>query len=105
MMDVTGTWTFSVDLNNGQHGDPVFVLKQTGGRVTGTYQGPFGKHEVTGTVSDDTVTLEVSAAEGGRTLKLSYTGKIEGQEKMSGTMTRNISGQSTPGKWKATRSK
>jgi hypothetical protein len=26
--DLTRTWKFSVDLNNGEHGEPLFVLKQ-----------------------------------------------------------------------------
>ena len=103
--DLTGTWKFSVDLQNGQHGEPVFIIKQVNGNLTGTYNGPFGKQKVTGNIKGDTVMLEVAASGGGKTLKLSYTGKVEGDDKMSGTMTRNISGQSTPGRWNATRSK
>jgi hypothetical protein len=109
-LDLTGTWKFSVDLENGEHGEPVFTLKQTDHRLTGTYEGPFGKQQVTGTVSGETVTLEVGAHGFGKTLKLSYTGKVEGSEKpggtidrMSGTMSRVISGASTPGTWTATR--
>jgi hypothetical protein len=41
----------------------------------------------------------------GQTLTLSYPGKLEGPDKMSGTMTRNIDGESTPGEWSATRRK
>src|SRR5580704_3322562 len=41
--DLTGTWIGSVDLANGQHGDPVFTLKQADGKLTGTYTGPFGE--------------------------------------------------------------
>lgn len=103
--DLTGTWRFSVDLENGEHGDPVFVLKQVNDQLTGVYQGPFGKQKVTGNIKGDRVTFEVTASGSGRTLKLSYTARVEGPDKMSGEMTRNISGDSTPGKWTATRSR
>jgi hypothetical protein len=103
--DLTGTWKFLVDLNNGAHGEPVFVLKQANGQLTGVYQGPFGKQQGTGNIQADTATLEVAASGRDGTSKLSYTAKVEGPDKMSGVMTRNISGQSTPGKWTATRSK
>jgi len=102
---LTGTWKVSVDLDNGEHGEPVFVLKQVAGNLTGVYQGPFGKQKVTGNIKGDTATLEVTAARLGRTLKLSYAGKIQGPDKMSGTMTRDVSGESTPGRWTAARSR
>ena len=103
--DLTGTWKFLVDLNNGAHGEPVFVLKRASGQLTGVYQGPFGTQKRTGNIQGDTATLEMTASALGGTLRLSYTAKVEGPDKMSGVMTRNISGQSTPGKWTATRSK
>ena len=103
--DLTGTWKFSVDLDTGEHGDPVFVIKQVNDQLTGSYQGPFGKQKVTGSVKGDTAMLEVAASGPDGSVKLSYTGKLEGSDKMSGMMTRNISGVSTPGKWTAIRSK
>ena len=101
--DLTGTWK-SVDPNNSEHGQPVFVLKQANGQLTGVYQGPFGKLQVTGNIQRDTAALEVTPSGLDGTLKLSYTAKVESPDKMSGAMSRNISGQSTPGKWTATRS-
>jgi hypothetical protein len=94
------TWIGSVDLANGQHGDPVFVLKQVDGKLTGTYTGPFGEQKVTGAVDGDSITLQVSASAEGGSVTLSYKGKIE-SEKLSGTMTRNINRDGTPGKWTA----
>src|SRR5262249_29758925 len=35
--DISGTWKFSVDLEDGSHGDPTFVFKQEGDKLTGTY--------------------------------------------------------------------
>ena len=34
--DISGTWNFSVDLDGGGHGDPTFVFKQEGEKLTGT---------------------------------------------------------------------
>lgn len=33
--DITGTWNFPVGLAQGGHGDPIFVLQQTGNGVSG----------------------------------------------------------------------
>ena len=96
--DLTGTWKFSVDLNNGEHGEPVFVLKQANGQLTGVYQGPFGKQQVIANIQRDTAAMEVTASGLDGTLKLNYTAKVESPDKMSGAMSRNISGQSTSGK-------
>ncbi len=103
--DVTGTWTFSVDLENGQHGDPVFVLTQAGAKLTGTYNGPFGQQKVTGTIQGETARIEVSGSNDAGKVTLTYAAKIEGPDKMSGTMTRNVAGDSVPGKWTAVRKK
>jgi len=103
--DLSGTWTFSVDLENGQHGDPIFVFKQANGKLTGTYNGPFGEQQVTGTVQGETARFEVSGATDGAKVTLSYTAKLDGPDKMTGTMTRNINGDPTPGKWTAVRKK
>ena len=102
--NLTGTWK-SVDLNNSEHGQPVFVLKQANGQLTGVYQGPFGKQQVIANIQRDTAAMEVTASGLDGTLKLNYTAKVESPDKMSGAMSRNISGQSTPGKWTATRGK
>ncbi|SRR5579871_3535599 len=107
--DLSGTWKFSVDLSNGEHGDPVFVLKQVDGKLTGIYRGPFGKWDATGTLKGDAVSLEVTPPDGGGYFKLSYTGKLQGDSqsssKMTGSMTRTVTGTSTEGKWTALRSK
>ena len=100
---LTGTWTLSVDLENGEHGEPALVIQQSNDQLSGAYRGPFGKQKVTGSVQGDTVVLEVAASGLGRTLRLSYTGHIEASDRISGTMIRNISGTRTAGKWTATR--
>src|SRR5215467_5662048 len=82
--DLTGNWKSSVDLSNGERGEPVLVLKHANGQLTGVYQGPFGKQKGTGNIQADTATLEVTASALGGTLKLSYTAKVESPDKMSG---------------------
>ena len=51
--DITGKWKFSVDLDNGSHGDPTFTLQQKGTAITGTYSGPMGEQTVTGVIKGD----------------------------------------------------
>jgi len=98
--DVTGTWSFSVDLENGGHGEPTFTFKQDGENLTGTYSGPLGDQKVTGIVKGaQAVSFDVAA--GDRiSVKVTYTGTIESQTKMSGTV--EFSG-GPKGKWTATK--
>jgi hypothetical protein len=103
--DIAGTWKFSVDLETHEHGDPTFVLKQNNNKLCGTYDGPFGHEEVTGVVTADKAHLEVISPGPGGSVKLTYEARIESPTKMTGTMTRNINGESTPGKWTATKTK
>src|SRR5215813_83266 len=48
--NISGTWSFSVDLQSGQHSTPTFNFKQQGGKLTGTYKGQLGEHKVTGSM-------------------------------------------------------
>ena len=101
--DISGKWTFSVDLEDGGHGDPTFVFKQQGEKLSGTYNGPLGERDVTGTVSGSTAKFGFSVERDGATARVTYTAKIESATKMSGAI--NIAGPdgSGSGKWTATR--
>jgi hypothetical protein len=101
--DISGTWLFSVDLDDGGHGDPTFVLKQTGENVTGTYTGPLGEFKVAGTVKDKNAVLGFEFTREGQVIKATYTGTIESPTKMSGTVAFAASGGGggTTGKWTA----
>ncbi|MFV8227053.1 hypothetical protein ACNKXV_13975, partial [Christiangramia aquimixticola] len=48
-IDLTGTWTVDVQTDMGS-GNPTFVLKQEGEKITGTYSGSLGDSQVTGTL-------------------------------------------------------
>jgi hypothetical protein len=98
--DISGTWVFSVDLEDGQHGAPTFFFKQEKGDLTGTYDGPLGQYKVNGTVKDNKVVFGFEFSNEGQTLKATYTGTIESSSKMTGTV--EFSG-GPHGKWTATR--
>jgi hypothetical protein len=98
--NLSGTWLFSVDLDGGGHGDPTFIFKQDGDKLTGTYDGPLGHQDVTGTVTGNKAVFGFQASEDGETVKATYTATIESHTKMSGTIEFS-SGEK--GKWTATK--
>ena len=49
--------------------------------------------------------LDVSGSGPGGAVKLTYEAQIKDPKKMTGTMTRNVNGESTPGKWTAVKTK
>ena len=99
-LDISGIWNFSVDLADGGHGDPTFVFKQEGAKLTGTYNGPLGDHTVTGTLNGDKAVFGFDFTNDGQTVKATYTGKVESPTKMTGTVEFSGDGQ---GKWTATK--
>jgi hypothetical protein len=99
-VDLSGTWAFSVDLDNGDHGDPTFVLKQENETLTGTYDGPLGQQKVYGTVKDNKAIFGFEATNNGVTNKANYTGTIESATKMTGTVEFSTGRK---GKWTATK--
>ena len=96
--NLSGTWVFSVDLETGGHGDPTFVFRQEGDKLTGTYDGPMGQHEVTGTVTGNKAVFGFQATDEGETVKATYTAMIDGDTKMSGTVEFS---SGVKGKWTA----
>ena len=99
-VDISGTWGFSVDLDDGGHGDPTFVLKQDKEALTGTYDGPLGQHKVAGSVKENKAVFGFEFTNEGETRKVTYTGTVESATKMNGTI--EISG-GPKGKWTATK--
>jgi hypothetical protein len=85
-IDITGTWVFSVDLDNGGHGDPTFVFKQDKEVLTGSYDGPLGQYKVSGTVKNKEAVFGFEFTQDGQSSKATYTGTIESSAKMSGTV-------------------
>jgi hypothetical protein len=98
--DISGTWIFSVDLDNGGHGDPTFVFKQEGEKLTGTYNGPLGEYKVAGTVTGPKAVFGFDFTVDGETGKAAYTGTLESPTKMTGTVEFS---NGPRGKWTATK--
>lgn len=84
--DVTGTWTFDVQTDQGG-GSPTFVFKQEGEKLTGKYTGTFGSADVTGTVKGADINFSFSADAQGFTVVSNYKGTIESNTSMKGTLT------------------
>jgi hypothetical protein len=78
--DISGTWNADVQTDAGS-GTPVFVLKQSGEKLAGTYSGALGEAPVTGTVKGQDVVIEFEV-QGARIV---YAGKLDaGGQKMQG---------------------
>lgn len=102
--DLTGTWTFSVDLEGGGHGDPTFVLKQANGKLTGTYTGPIGQQPVTGTVTGNKAIFGYDFERDGVKSHATYTATIDGPAKMHGTIEfKGAQGDGATGTWMGTK--
>src|SRR5215510_12032225 len=98
--DLSGTWIFSVDLDNGGHGDPTFVFKQEGEKLAGTYNGPLGEYKVTGSVTGAKAVFGFEFTRDGESGKATYTATIDSPTKMTGTV--EFTGGER-GKWTATK--
>ena len=97
--DISGTWSFAVETDQGT-GNPTFVLKQDGEKLTGTYTGILGEAKVTGTVKGDQVVIEFQGEVSGQTFKVVYSGVIESPTRMKGKV--DLGGQIS-GTWTATK--
>jgi hypothetical protein len=71
---VTGTWILVVNIGGRVRGEVTFEFTQKGEKLTGTYWGALGRHELSGTVKGDDVAFSFQSQVG----RVSYTGKITG---------------------------
>jgi hypothetical protein len=95
--DITGTWAVTF------HTPPplaaTFVLKQDGVKISGTYDGPGGPDDVTGTIKENDVVLTLAKQARSR-----LSGKVKSATQMSGTLTgASSTGNSIP--WSAEKKK
>lgn len=86
---VDGTWVLEVDLG-GQGGTATFELKETDGKISGTYTGQLGDAEVTGTVDGKNVEFSFDSQAG----KITYKGEVSG-DSMEGTCSYGQVGEGT----------
>jgi hypothetical protein len=85
-VNVTGKWTFNVQTDAGG-GTPTVTLKQEGEKLTGHYSSQnLGEAELTGTVKGQEIKFSFNADAQGTSLTVTYTGTIENNDSMKGTI-------------------
>lgn len=84
-VDVTGKWVLTVETSQGS-GTPTFTFKQDGEKLIGRYSGQFGEADLAGSVKGQAIEFTFSVDAQGMNLEVTYTGKIESKDSMSGTV-------------------
>jgi hypothetical protein len=83
-IDVTGTWAFEVQTENGT-GTPTLTFKQDGEKLAGHYSSQMlGEAELTGTVKGQAIEFSVAANVQGNAITLTFTGTVETRDSMKG---------------------
>ena len=78
---VAGKWTAQVPGRDGQTRDVTFNFKTAGDKLTGTMSGRQGDVEITdGKVKGDEVSFDVTMTMQGNAMKMTYKGKVAGDE-------------------------
>lgn len=83
-VDLTGTWVLQVETGQGG-GSPTFTFKQTGEKLEGTYEGTFGKAQVSGTVEGREARWSFDVDVQGNAMTIEYVGTVDGNS-MEGTV-------------------
>jgi hypothetical protein len=97
--DVSGAWAFAVETPAGS-GTPTFTFKQEGEKLTGQYKGAFGEAPLTGTVKGNKIDFSIKITAQGQETTISYTGTVEKDGTMKGTVNLGDIGSGT---WTAKR--
>lgn len=94
-VDVSGKWLFTVTTAAG-NGTPTVTLRQDGEKLTGHYSSAtLGEAELTGTVKGNAVRFTFGADVQGTHLDVTYSGTIEGNNSMKGTVNLDVAGDGT----------
>jgi uncharacterized protein with FMN-binding domain len=80
--NVAGQWQFTVQLEIGT-GTPVVTFKQDGEKLTGTYEGRYGRSNLEGTIKENQIEFTVSVVAEGTTVSGVFTGTYDA-DKMKG---------------------
>ena len=96
--NIAGQWQFTVELAVGT-GRPLVTFKQDGEKITGTYEGRYGKSALEGTVKENHVEFIVTVVAEGTTVSGTFAGDFE-KDQMSGTVDYEGAGDGT---WSAVR--
>jgi len=95
---IAGQWQFTVELAVGT-GRPLVTFKQDGEKITGTYEGRYGKSALEGTVKENHVEFIVTVVAEGTTVSGAFAGDVE-KDRMTGTVEYEGAGDGT---WSAVR--
>ena len=91
--NIAGQWQFTVELAVGT-GRPLVTFKQDGEKITGTYEGRYGKSALEGTVKDNHVEFTVTMVAEGTTVTGAFAGDYD-KEQMAGTVEYEGAGDGT----------
>jgi hypothetical protein len=91
--NINGPWQFTVELAMGT-GSPVVTFVQDGEKMTGTYEGRYGKFNLAGTVKENDVVFTVTMNAEGQTVEGKFVG-VYAEEKMKGTVDYGGAGEGT----------
>jgi hypothetical protein len=94
-VNVTGKWLFQVETGAGS-GTPTVTLKQDGEKLTGHYSSmTLGEAELTGTVKGSAIQFSFTADVQGMKIDVAYSGTVENNDAMKGTVTLGGLGEGT----------
>lgn len=96
--NIAGQWQFTVDLAVGT-GRPLVTFKQDGEKITGTYEGRYGKSNLEGAVKENHVEFTVTLVAEGTTVSGVFRGTCE-NDRMAGDVEYEGAGDGT---WTAVR--
>lgn len=85
-VDLTGTWMFTVTTEAGT-GTPTVTLKQVADSLAGHYSSQtLGEADLKGTIKDDKITFSFNVDYQGTALKVTYTGTVEADGTLKGSL-------------------
>ncbi|MGH9145457.1 MAG: hypothetical protein ACRD1Q_02015 [Vicinamibacterales bacterium] len=94
-INLTGKWIFQVETSAGA-GTPTVTLKQDGENLTGHYSSmTLGEAELTGTVKGSAIQFSFTADVQGMKIDVAYSGTVENNDAMKGTVTLGGVGEGT----------
>jgi hypothetical protein len=97
-VNVAGPWQFTIELSMGTS-TPVVTFKQDGEKLTGTYEGRYGKSTLEGTVKDNQIEFTLTIVAEGTPVSAVFAGVYE-----AGAMKGNVEYEGAgDGIWTATR--
>jgi hypothetical protein len=84
--DVSGTWTISGEVSGVGVDETCTFTQATDAKLTGSCDTASGKQDIKGSVADQTATFSHGGTYEGQAFVITFTGKINGDGGMTGTM-------------------